>query len=77
VANEPIEAQESLEVLFDRALALHARGADESAKTAYLAVLFRDTTHLGALINLGTLLHTTGYRTAARTSKPSPSIRAT
>jgi tetratricopeptide (TPR) repeat protein len=68
VANEPIEAQESLEVLFDRALALHARGADESAKTAYLAVLFRDTTHLGALINLGTLLHTTGYRTAARTA---------
>jgi tetratricopeptide (TPR) repeat protein len=68
VANEPIETQESLDVLFDRALALHARGADEAAKAAYLAVLYRDTTHLGALTNLGTLLHTTGYRTAARTA---------
>jgi tetratricopeptide (TPR) repeat protein len=67
VADEPV-VEESLDVLFDRALGLHARGADEAAKTAYLAVLFRDTTHLGALTNLGTLLHATGYRTAARTA---------
>jgi tetratricopeptide (TPR) repeat protein len=67
VADEPVN-DESLDVLFDRALTLHARGADEAAKTAYLAVLFRDTTHLGALTNLGTLLHGTGYRTAARTA---------
>jgi tetratricopeptide (TPR) repeat protein len=60
--------EEPIDVLFDRALALHARGADEAAKTAYLAVLFGDTTHLGALTNLGTLLHATGYRTAARTA---------
>ena len=61
-------SEEPIEVLFDRALTLHARGADEAAKAAYLAVLFRDTTHLGALTNLGTLLHATGYRTAARTA---------
>lgn len=61
-------AEESLDVLFERALNLHARGADEAAKAAYLAVLFRDATHLGALTNLGTLLHATGYRTAARTA---------
>jgi tetratricopeptide (TPR) repeat protein len=67
MADEPV-AEEPLDVVFDRALALHARGADEAAKAAYLVVLFRDTTHLGALTNLGTLLHATGYRTAARTA---------
>ncbi|HTA37824.1 MAG TPA: tetratricopeptide repeat protein, partial [Candidatus Acidoferrales bacterium] len=67
MANEPL-AEEPIDVLFDRALGLHARGADEAAKAAYVAVLTRDTTHLGALTNLGTLLHATGYRTAARTA---------
>jgi len=67
-SDEPVSEQEDLDVLFDRALTLHARGADEAAKSAYLAVLFADTTHLGALTNLGTLLHAAGYRSAARTA---------
>jgi tetratricopeptide (TPR) repeat protein len=66
--NDPATGEEDLEAVFERALRLHATGCDEAAKTAYLAVLFRDTTHLGALTNLGTLLHDTGYRTAARTT---------
>jgi len=68
LTDEPTDGQESVEELFERALALHAGGQDEAAKNAYLALLHRDTTHLGALTNLGTLLHATGYARAARTT---------
>jgi glutathione synthase/RimK-type ligase-like ATP-grasp enzyme len=57
-----------IEASFAGASALHAQGDDEQAKRAYLEVLARDSTHLGALTNLGTLLFNTGYRQAARTA---------
>lgn len=57
-----------IEASFTHAAAFHAQGHDEEAKRAYLAVLERDSTHLGALTNLGTLLFNTGYRSAARTA---------
>ncbi len=50
---------------FARARDLHSSGRDEEAKTAYLAVLAEDPTHLEALTNLGTLLYNNGYRRAA------------
>jgi hypothetical protein len=38
------------------------------ARAAYLELLAREPAHAGSLNNLGTLLHETGYRTAARTA---------
>jgi hypothetical protein len=53
---------------FNRACLLAETGQMEAAKRAYLDVLARSPTHLGALNNLGTLLYMTGYRTAARSA---------
>jgi glutathione synthase/RimK-type ligase-like ATP-grasp enzyme len=61
-------SSDAIEASFAGACALHARGDDEQAKRAYLEVLALDSTHLGALTNLGTLLFNTGYRQAARTA---------
>lgn len=59
---------ERIDETFARALEAHGCGRDEEAKTAYLSVLQRDPTHLGALNNLGTLLFNAGFRSAARTA---------
>jgi glutathione synthase/RimK-type ligase-like ATP-grasp enzyme/lipoprotein NlpI len=64
-----IEAEPgSVALRFDRACLLNEMGRTEDAKQAYLDVLARDATHVGALNNLGTLLYFTGYRTAARSA---------
>jgi glutathione synthase/RimK-type ligase-like ATP-grasp enzyme len=57
---------EQIEVRYHRATALTALGRSEEAKQDYLAVIARDPQHFGALNDLGTLLHHTDYRTAAR-----------
>ena len=54
------------ELLFARACALDQLGRNDDARDAYIAVIRRDGTHLGALSNLGTLLYNAGYRSAAR-----------
>jgi tetratricopeptide (TPR) repeat protein len=59
---------ESIALRFDRACLLNELGRTEDAKQAYLEVLTRESTHVGALNNLGTLLYLTGYRTAARSA---------
>jgi tetratricopeptide (TPR) repeat protein len=43
-------------------------GRTLEARNAYLDLLAREPSHRLALNNLGTLLHATGYRTAARTA---------
>jgi hypothetical protein len=53
---------------FERACLLNEMGRNEDAKQAYLDVLTRCPSHVGALNNLGTLLYFTGYRTAARSA---------
>jgi tetratricopeptide (TPR) repeat protein len=68
-----VEAQlkldpESVALRFDRACLLNEMGRTEDAKRAYLEVLTRCPSHVGALNNLGTLLYFTGYRTAARSA---------
>ena len=52
---------------FRRAVSLEAEGRVDDAKQAYLAVLARDSAHLGALRRLAALLYATGYRAAALT----------
>src|SRR5579862_2316965 len=59
---------ESVDLRFNRACLLAEMGENEPAKQAYLDVLHRCPTHVGALNNLGTLLYMTGYRTAARSA---------
>jgi glutathione synthase/RimK-type ligase-like ATP-grasp enzyme len=54
------------EARYLRATALAALGRQEEAKQDYLAVIAEDPRHFGALNDLGTLLHHTDYRTAAR-----------
>jgi hypothetical protein len=39
---------------------------NDEARDAYIAVIRRDGTHVGALVNSGTLLFNAGYRSAAR-----------
>jgi len=58
----------AIELRFDRACLLNEMGRIEEAKQAYLDVLTRCPSHVGALNNLGTLLYLTGYRTAARSA---------
>ena len=58
----------SIPLLFERACLLSEMGRNEDAKQAYLDVLTRCPSHVGALNNLGTLLYFTGYRTAARSA---------
>ena len=59
---------ESVDLRFTRACLLAELGENEPAKQAYLDVLARCPSHIGALNNLGTLLYMTGYRTAARSA---------
>ena len=59
---------ESIDLRFNRACLLAELGENEKAQEAYLDVLARCPTHVGALNNLGTLLYMTGYRTAARSA---------
>ncbi|HTW67736.1 MAG TPA: tetratricopeptide repeat protein [Bryobacteraceae bacterium] len=59
---------DSVDLLFHRACLLAEMGDNEAAKQAYLDVLARCPSHVGALNNLGTLLYITGYRTAARSA---------
>ncbi|MGP0073636.1 MAG: tetratricopeptide repeat protein [Bryobacteraceae bacterium] len=59
---------DSIALRFDRACLLNEMGQIEDAKQAYLDVLTRSPSHVGALNNLGTLLYFTGYRTAARSA---------
>jgi tetratricopeptide (TPR) repeat protein len=51
---------------FERACLLAEMGRTLEARNAYLELLAREPAHRLALNNLGTLLHSTGYRTAAR-----------
>ena len=53
---------------FERACLLAEMGRTLEARNAYLDLLAREPSHRLALNNLGTLLHSTGYRTAARTA---------
>lgn len=53
---------------FERGIALEVAGRDGEAQEAYLAVLAADSTHCGALINLGNLALRTGRTSAALTA---------
>lgn len=59
---------DSIRLRFERACILTELGRNEEAQHAYLDLLVRAPSHCAALNNLGTLLHSTGYRTAARTA---------
>ena len=59
-------APDDVSLLFSRACTLDQLGRNNDARDAYIAVIRRDGTHLGALGNLGTLLYNAGYRSAAR-----------
>jgi hypothetical protein len=52
----------------EHARALAAKGEDDAAKQAYIAVLRQDPTHFSALNELGTLALVGGFRSAARTA---------
>src|ERR1700733_14633948 len=60
-------APDSADLRCRRAGLLASLGRSDEARADYLAVLAGAPTHFGALNDLGTLLHATGYRTAART----------
>jgi len=60
------QAPDDIGLLFSRACVLDMLGRSNSARDAYIEVIKRDGTHLGALTNLGTLLFNAGYRSAAR-----------
>jgi aromatic-L-amino-acid decarboxylase len=53
---------------FRRAALLEQQGQTDEAVKAYLELLSLDSSHLGALLNLGSLLLATGKKTAARTA---------
>ena len=57
----------STTLLFERACALEDLGWDEAAARAYEEILAREPRHLGARINLGTMLHERGDLAGART----------
>ncbi|MGO9898010.1 MAG: pyridoxal-dependent decarboxylase, partial [Bryobacteraceae bacterium] len=59
---------EAVELRLERARLLTELGRTLDARNAYLEVLARAPSDRLALNNLGTLLHSTGYRTAARTA---------
>ena len=59
---------DAVSLRFDRACLLTELGRTLDGRNAYLDVLAREPSHRLALNNLGTLLHGTGYRTAARTA---------
>jgi glutamate/tyrosine decarboxylase-like PLP-dependent enzyme len=58
----------SIPMRFERACLLSEVGRTIEARDAFLDVLFREPSHLGALNNLGSLLNRTRYRTAALTA---------
>ena len=60
------ERPDDVSLLFSRATMLDMLGRNDEARDAYIAVIKRDGTHVGALGNLGTLLYNAGYRSAAR-----------
>ena len=60
------KAPGDISLLFQRACTLDMLGRNDEARDAYIAVIKRDGTHVGALGNLGTLLYNAGYRSAAR-----------
>ena len=62
IAAEP----DAIEPRFAYAVALEDLGRMSAAHRAYVAVLERDPAHLGALTNLGSILHTAGVRDVAR-----------
>ncbi|MGA2115590.1 MAG: pyridoxal-dependent decarboxylase [Bryobacteraceae bacterium] len=64
IAAEP----EAVVLRLDRARLLTELGRTLEARNAYLEILGRVPSDRRALNNLGTLLHSTGYRTAARTA---------
>ena len=59
---------ESIPLRFERACLLAEMGRTLEARNAYIDLLGRQPSHRLALNNLGTLLHSTGYRSAARTA---------
>src|SRR5271155_1200352 len=58
---------EAIETRFDRACILVELGRKEEAKAAFIDLLTREPSHFGALNNLGNLVYTMGFRTAACT----------
>jgi hypothetical protein len=61
-----VESPDDVSLLFSRACTLDLLGRNNEARDAYIEVIRRDGTHLGALGNLGTMLYNAGYRSAAR-----------
>ncbi len=61
-----VESPDDVSLLFSRACTLDMLGRNNEARDAYIEVIKRDGTHIGALGNLGTLLYNAGYRNAAR-----------
>ena len=58
------QAPDDVSVLFARACIFDLLGRNDEAKGAYIDVIKRDGTHIGALGNQGTLLYNAGYRSA-------------
>ena len=58
----------TLALRLEYAQTLVALGQKEKAKDVYLNILAEDPTHFDALINLGSLVYSMGFRTAARTA---------
>lgn len=58
----------SLHLKFEKACLLAEMGRTIEAQNEYLQILSVDPTHRGSLNNLGTLLHESRYRSAARTA---------
>ncbi|HEY5340836.1 MAG TPA: tetratricopeptide repeat protein [Candidatus Aquilonibacter sp.] len=57
---------DDVELLYARACVLDLLGRNNDARDAYIEVIKRSPTHLGALGNLGTMLYNAGFRSAAR-----------
>ena len=64
----PASELNTIPLMFERACLLVEVGRTVEARDAYIAILSREPSHHLALNNLGTLLHQTGYRTAAITA---------
>jgi tetratricopeptide (TPR) repeat protein len=61
-----VATPDDIDLLFQRAFVLDLLGRGDAARDAYIEVIKREGSHLGALSNLGTLLYNAGYRSAAR-----------
>lgn len=62
-----LKEPDSIGLRFSRAQLLAAQGRIDEAKQAYLEILYLSPSHAGTLNNLGLLLRSTGFTTAART----------